>query len=141
MENKELENYLRQIASITNGRSIEALVYREGRAFDPPSKPRPFGILKGKNGQCYKNAYYLAERISGTYVEGIAASSFGFPLQHAWVLDKHNQVIETTWKDPGTAYYGIALGWDFIHQVLLETEVYGVLNFNSPTFYKRYFQK
>ena len=137
----DLVDYLRDIAGLfPNQRTIEAVVYERGREFAAPAKPRPVGIRKGANHQCYRNAYSILFTQPGLrYVEGFAADGrFGFPMQHAWVIDEKDNVIETTWMESGLAYYGIVLEIQFINEVLFEKRTYGVLDFASKIFRERY---
>ncbi|MDD2923193.1 MAG: hypothetical protein PHQ36_12980 [Anaerolineales bacterium] len=85
------------------------------------------------------NSYRLAFQMDWTYVEGFAiASIIPIPLHHAWVVDSNGNVIETTWETPGVEYFGVALDYSFIHEVMFETKRYGVLDPCSAIFRKRY---
>ena len=33
---------------------------------------------------------------------------FVWPVHHAWNIDKHDNVIDITWKDRGDDYFGVA---------------------------------
>ena len=87
------------------------------------------------------NSYGIALLMGWTYVEGfeIGMEDFRLPFQHAWVVDDTGAVIETTWETPGFEYYGIPLELPFIHRVICETKVYGVLDRRSETFRKRFY--
>jgi hypothetical protein len=121
--------------------TIEGIVLQHGKPFTPPIIPRPQGIRKGKNKACYMNSYRLAMITGWTYVEGFAVFSdqIPIPLQHAWVIDEKNNVIETTWKTSGFEYYGIPFDMSFIHEVMFETRRYGVLDPCSDVLRKKYY--
>lgn len=130
-----VKEYLETVAFISV-HSIESVVLKHGQRFAPPQVARPKGIRKGKDHQCYRNAYYLAMEHDLQYVEGFAG--FYVPMEHAWVIDEAGNVIETTWKTPGVDYYGIVLPMPFVNRVLVETGMYCVLNKNSKEFRKKY---
>jgi hypothetical protein len=138
----DMLNYLQAMKNMTlkmRMPAIEAIVLEHGKPFIPPVCPRPHGIPKGKVHECFRNSYHLAQTMFWTYVEGFAiASGVPIPLHHAWVVDHHGNVIETTWKDAGVEYYGIPLDLKFVNAVMLDTLHYGVLDYRSPTFRQRY---
>ena len=41
-------------------------------------------------------------------MEGYAWAAPTLPVEHAWLVDADNHVIETTWPYPGGAYFGVA---------------------------------
>lgn len=128
-----------RMASSLKSPTIEGIVLQHGKPFTPPAAPRPKGIRKGADKQCYRNAYLLAFQMDWTYVEGFAIPDcVPIPLQHAWVIDSQGNLIETTWDTPGIEYFGIPLEWDFIHKTLLDTKRYGVLDPMSKVFRQRY---
>lgn len=131
-----LQSYLKFVAEQIGAMSYEAVVLKYGQSYPAPAIARPKGIRKGKDGECFANAYHVAADKGWQYVEGFARSIIF--VHHAWVIDDRGNVVETTWKEPGTEYYGIPLDMQFIHQVFLETRVYGVLNAKSETFMKRF---
>lgn len=135
--------YLQAIESMSaeiGRKSIEGVVLRHGRSFQPPVNPRPAGIKKGRDRQCYMNSYRIASQMGWTYVEGFAISSdtIAIPVQHAWVVDDKGSVIETTWRRSGAEYYGIPLEFSFMHKVMLETKCYGILDARSKALRERF---
>ena len=86
---------------------------------------------------CFMNAYHLARERGFTYCEGLALNLI--PTLHAWVLDAKGGVIETTWKEPGDEYYGIEFPMPFIESIMLETEIYGVINLHSRIIREKFF--
>lgn len=138
MTTHALIQYLEMFKDFNNGNTLENIVLQHGKFYNPPTfAPRPKHIVKGRDKHCFDNSYHIAIQNKGyTYVEGIAVSLI--PLHHAWVLDENGIVIETTWQDAGSGYYGIAFDFKFIHQVFLDTKTYGVIDLTSPTFRKRF---
>ena len=131
---KEMLDYLQQVDKMTHGRSLESVVLKYGQAFATPVVARPNGIRKGPNGECFRTAFRIAEDYKYTYVEGFAMRMIAAAHQHAWCLDPHGQVVETTWSNAGQAYYGIVFDLRTVRMILLDTKVYGVLNYSSKTF-------
>jgi hypothetical protein len=83
--------------------------------------------------QCFYNAASAAIDYPDqfTYVEGYAIpdSEINFPMAHAWVVDKNNCLLDSTWKNSGTAYYGIPFSNQLLSECLLITERYGIFDF------------
>ncbi len=115
--------------------SIEDFVLKNGQLFKTPTE-LPKGIRSAKMGLCFMNAYQLVDsRPELTYVEGFA-SVRGFPLAHAWAVDKQNNVIDPTWLGKGkavvdpkeTAYFGVKIPIDQVRATILARGKYGVLH-------------
>jgi hypothetical protein len=65
---------------------------------------------------CYSNAIQLACQSPRrfVYVEGQGVPKLaGFPVEHAWVLDREGRVYDPTWRD-GLAYFGIPFRLGFV---------------------------
>jgi len=136
---EELIEYLTQEAKLVSRRTgmsmwsyacLSDLVSREGVAFPWASKPAH--IAWGTEGECYRNAYYLAtENPDYTYVEGYA---FGIiPIVHAWVVDSNGTVVDNTWREDlveseDRAYLGIPLKLSYVNKVIVRREKFGVLD-------------
>ena len=61
------------------------------------------------------------------YCEGYAYGAI-IPVQHAWVYNPEtNEVIETTWREPGTEYIGVALDPYEAGAAMIESGYYGLL--------------
>lgn len=133
----ELLKYLKFVDQASKGNSMESIVLKHGIAYPAPIIARPKGIKKGKDRQCFTNAYHICIENKGfKYIEGFALSII--PVHHAWVLDEDGNVIETTWKEAGEEYYGIELDIPWVNKVIYETKVYGALNPQSQEFRKKY---
>ena len=62
--------------------------------------------------QCYRNAgnFVLEHEDDYWYCEGLAVSSIGHSVPHAWICPAFtSKAIDLTWKEPGRAYFGVAL--------------------------------
>lgn len=101
--------------------SYEELVLAEGTTWTE--------AIFEKNGplkNCYENSITYALDNGGLYCEGYALGAF-MPVMHAWVL-MGDDVIETTWREPGTEYIGVAM--DPVKAMLrsIETGYYGLID-------------
>jgi hypothetical protein len=135
---REMLAYLKAVDRVAQGRSVESLVLRNGQFYRP--QPLPAEYKRGKIKECFYNAYKLSWNKNLTYVEGFANGAL-VPVQHAWCVDAAGNVIDNTWPDCGTVYYGVALDKQFVDRVVLETGTYGVLDFRSAAFRKHFFTR
>lgn len=80
-----------------------------GRFFRP--HPLPRGFRRGKQNQCYGNAFDLAVLTAGlTYCEGFVLFSLGSraaEVEHGWCVAADGRVIELTLRQVGLSYFGI----------------------------------
>ncbi len=94
-----------------NGYSCQAdFILRNGRSFEPSTDARCLHLgMK----QCFWNSARLAMKDRRyTFCEGYAVSMI--PCHHAWVVDENGVLIETTWNEPGAAYFGIPFRTDYL---------------------------
>lgn len=85
--------------------------------------------LNGPVKNCFENSlsYALENGMGYLYCEGYAYGAV-LPVMHAWVLhEETGDIIETTWRDGGTDYIGIAFDPHEALDRMLEQEVYGLL--------------
>lgn len=84
--------------------------------------------------QCYKNATRMALFSDDyTYVEGYI-TVHGIPIPHAFVVDGRGNVIDQTLQPPYgmiAGYFGIPFDKTYLVDRLLESQTYGMLEFNK----------
>jgi hypothetical protein len=111
----ELASYLHQLARLQRENSswashgftyygMEDWLLERGQFW---ALPETGGTLPLK--LCFVNAYAVARKSARSprplrYVEGYALNIL--PVHHAWCVDEAGTVVETTWHEPGLAYYG-----------------------------------
>ena len=84
---------------------------RHGRMWPVAADQSPGETVVSVPKACFDNAYRLARRSKLRYVEGYALGVI--PVEHAWVVNEQNEVIDPTWhmqrSSLGTAYYGVVI--------------------------------
>ena len=107
--------------------SYEEFVLLEGYAMEH-RRPVP-EIERGTMGQCFRNSMmYVLDHRDLTYCEGWAMSArLPIPLQHAWILDGEDKVIDPTWDDEEVAYYGVPFDFEFVAKFAIEVGYFGIL--------------
>ena len=84
-------------------------------------------VPKGRDKECFGNAARLAWDDSAlTYVEGFALA-MGIPMAHAWVVDDFGRVIETTWREKGIEYLGVAFRTKYLSRVVCTKKTFGLI--------------
>ena len=84
--------------------SCADFLLQEGKWYDPV--PFPKHVPQGAAKMCFGNAIMLAGLRPGwKYVEGYANAVI--PVHHAWNVDHHGQLVDSTWLNIGTAYFGV----------------------------------
>lgn len=98
------------------------------------AKVMPSAVLSDKPGlakECFRNAAKTAlRRRNLIYCEGFAVPDIGIqlPLSHAWLYDPETgRVIETTWREPGLEYWGVAFTREYLATALLRRKYYGII--------------
>lgn len=102
--------------------SVGDLLEKEGVSFKPPTSV-PEQIVKGKDFQCYENAYNVmkSDPERYIYVEGIAISSRLGGQRHAWNFDRvTGEVVDSTYGTEGLAYRGVPLDSSFVEERVAE---------------------
>jgi hypothetical protein len=90
-------------------------------------RERPAGIDLGPLGECFTTAQTLAlAHPAYTYCEGWAYGPAGFPMHHAWLLDEAGQIIEVTWRTPGSEYLGVPFTHRFLLASMRRTRYWGI---------------
>jgi hypothetical protein len=82
----------------------------------------------GRAKGCYKNATNaVLDCPAWRYVEGYAHHRLGIIAEHAWAVDEQGRVIETTWPDAGTAYFGVAFDEPALRRAICATPCFCLL--------------
>ena len=122
-ENHPVLTLLRFAASA--GSRLDAFLLDSGLLWDDTAEPD--ASARGPLGECYQNAWHLAEERGWEYVEGYATTTeLGIPLMHAWCINEDGDVVDPTWDD-GENYFGVVIPVNIARSVMAETEHYGVL--------------
>jgi len=113
---------------------VDDLVLCEGKQFT--YAPKPKDVKYGKIKECFRNAFYLAEkRPDLTYVEGYANSII--PVWHGWCVTADGTVVDPTWRPierENRDYFGIPFGLKFLYRRMCETKQFGILYGMPPIF-------
>jgi hypothetical protein len=120
--------YDRIVRKIGHKASIEGFVLKHGREWKPtPKLQREFRVHRGNIKECFRNASMaaLSDRCL-TYVEGFALSVI--PVLHAWCVTARGEVVELTWEEAGSEYYGIPFKKEFLRSELLKSRNYGLID-------------
>ena len=108
---------------------IEDFVRREGQSFGAPSTSElPPDVYRGVIKECFKNCVNSVA-MRGTdylYCEGYACGII--PMLHAWLVSPDGQVVDPTWREPGTEYFGVLFNRKFVLEQTLKQETYGLLD-------------
>ena len=128
---KLVEDYIKMVAPMS---AKEKLLQDNGQHFEHSNTEVPAGPAK----MCFMNAFHLASANPDyRYCEGLAVPhSVPLPVDHAWVVDKNNKVLDPTWKDGAAAYYGIKFKPQYVNTVALRSKMYGILSYTNPQIFK-----
>jgi len=88
--------------------NIYDFVVQHGKFYRAPKYPADYP--RGAARACFGNSLIYAVRRGWKYVEGYASCRglpACLPIHHAWNVDAHGKVWDTTWQNEGTAYLGI----------------------------------
>ena len=93
-------------------RSVGEFLLKHGTDFSPATDQTPGHLVDIAMKGCFDNAYRLARRRPSKfrYVEGYALNYI--PLEHAWVVNEHGEVLDPTWDEHstiGSAYCGVVI--------------------------------
>jgi hypothetical protein len=87
-----------------------AYILERGQPWPTGDRPRPIGLHKGHDKACFRNAGRLVlDKRFPVYVEGYATTRDGWWVHHAWCADENGVVVETTWRELGGSYFGVAM--------------------------------
>jgi hypothetical protein len=99
---------------VWGGRSRWDLIMRYGRLFTPGTAAGG-GAYSKRPRNAGRNAYQWAMDSGLVYAEGYACPRGGVPAHSAWCLDGET-VVDPGSSEPGTAYFGVALGSDYLRR-------------------------
>lgn len=103
-----------------------------GREWKTPAE-RFLKYGMGEKRACYQNAFNLAQdHPELIYCEGFAKPANLFPIHHAWCVTADGEVVDPTWPELDTNYFGIPLQSQFVTDYVLESGMYGVLAEHVP---------
>ncbi len=140
-----LRQYLEMVGNMQGHRvppgmkhgTVESLVAKEGEDYESDNtRPLPKGVKQRKLGECYMNAYQLADSQPDKYqyVEGFATPG-GVPMGHAWTVDrKTGEVVDPTWGGrpekftAHVAYRGVPMDIKDVRETVMRRKKYGVLH-------------
>jgi hypothetical protein len=139
MDETEMRDYLEMMAKIRKRPlqdgpfdSYEDLVLQHGVLFPNILQELPKGMRYGAQKHCFYNAFRRGtdgsffEPIEGlTYCEGYAQGLI--IVHHAWLVDQNGNVIDPTWREKGTCYFGIPFDWNYVKKSTLERSIYGAV--------------
>jgi hypothetical protein len=86
------------------------------------------GLVWSQSKECFQNAIMNASMSNLRYVEGVAESRnlAGFPILHAWNLDEDGRVVDPTWDNEGTVYWGVEMSVKYARNQMCQSGYYGV---------------
>lgn len=118
--------HIKLIGSKISSRNIYAFVGQHGREFHVAV--RPWHMTMDGEKQCFKNATLRMISENLIYCEGFVFVH-GVPIHHAWCLDPEGRVVDPTIPDQERwEYVGIPMQYDFVLEIAMATEMYGVLD-------------
>jgi hypothetical protein len=120
-----LEQEVRTWGELGSPQITKRYVLKHGQVFD---RIGTMHYKMGPHGQCFQNAYRLAEMHPElTYCEGFGMSeTFGWPLLHAWCVAENGLVVDNTWRHTDVQYMGVKFEFEELSGIILCQEMYGV---------------
>ena len=109
--------------------NFEDFVLLNGRHFNVIPYPAKYKRRTAYLKACFLNTYKLADKYPDLkYVEGYAKAERVCGGLHAWVVDPSGNVIDPTWQNDATEYYGVIFNMDYVRRVLNQKKEYGVID-------------
>lgn len=103
------------------GRLGQAHVLRNHALMRTAILQRPSWLPQPRPGACFANGVAAVSRPQARdlmYVEGYAyLAGIDVAFEHAWLEDEVGNVLETTWKSPAQAYFGIPMALETLHDL------------------------
>jgi hypothetical protein len=131
---EQLVAFIRMNAEMERDFGPAGALLRYGKTFEP-SDTNPTWFTRRPAKQCFDNVtQVLISRTtdgdtSVRYAEGYAMDAeLPIPMQHAWLVDADNKVIDPTWrKAANNLYYGIVFETEFVLNLLQIKQSAGIL--------------
>lgn len=113
-----------------NKHPLFSLLLKLGKHFECADYTRPLEMEQQAQNQCFSNcAGFVFYGEGYVYCEGYAViPSVGFPVHHAWLLNAEGKVIDPTWDDLGSEYFGIAFKEEYVRKAAIRSGMYSVLD-------------
>lgn len=122
-----IKEYVEMAAGM--GSLMHKFLLANGQSFE--TTPHTWDGPRMEQGMCFMNATHMAlANESYTYCEGLV-TVYGVCIDHAWVIDRNNKVIDPTIvKEPNERigeYFGVAFDKDYLRKSIQKNNVYGLL--------------
>ena len=124
----QLKEYLETTSRFS---MLSRFMLEHGRRFEPDADT--FAGPRGKQGQCYMNAFRaMLDSGSLLYAEGLV-SFRGIPIEHAWCVTPDGRAVDPTIGTPDRIeeFYGVVFDTQYVLKTALRTEVYGILSLTN----------
>lgn len=128
-----LLTFIQMNAKMEPGFGPATALMQHAMTFEPADK-NPAWFTRGLAKQCFDNTTRIViERLAAGdtsihYAEGYAMDELGIPMQHAWLVDADNKVIDPTWRDATeNLYFGIVFETRFVLDLLRIKQRAGIL--------------
>lgn len=126
--------FIQMNAEMERGFGPASALLRYAKTFEP-TNTNPAWFTRGPAKQCFDNAtQVLISRLAARdnsvrYAEGYAMKAeLPIPMQHAWLVDADNKVIDPTWrKAANNLYFGIVFETEFVLNLLQIKQSAGIL--------------
>jgi hypothetical protein len=123
---------------------VEGITATHGVSFPAVSwkRFRGRGYRRGREKNCFSNAYQLAFAFDDLiYCEGLAFSGL-IPVHHAWCVDSDGNVVDATWREERFRelpveqweYVGVPFASDWVWKTAGRRKIYGILD--EPQLYR-----
>ncbi|MDO5894044.1 hypothetical protein [Agrobacterium sp. Azo12] len=126
--------FIQMNAEMERGFGPATALLQHAKTFEPADK-NPAWFTRGPAKQCFDNATQMViERLASgdnsvRYAEGYAMDAeLPIPMQHAWLVDADDKVIDPTWRDAtDNLYFGIVFETPFVLNLLRIKQSAGIL--------------
>ncbi|HBT70532.1 MAG TPA: hypothetical protein DEB63_22750 [Agrobacterium sp.] len=126
--------FIRMNAEMERGFGPAGALLRYAKTFEP-ADTNPVWFTRGPAKQCFDNAaQVLLSRLAAgdnsvRYAEGYAMDAeLAIPMQHAWLVNADNKVIDPTCRDMAdNLYFGIVFETSFVLDLLRIKQSAGIL--------------